>query len=316
MYTYQVDEDEINKKLKENNIDSLGSLKGAFDEIDKEDGFDFGEVGGYEREEKNFDRVNVPDEVSEDDIKKEAETELGYNTELNKINNKYNTAEDKLNSKLNSTNENFESGLKKLASNYNNASKQSLYNSVKNGVARSSIEEGKQNQIKNNYEEGVNELTESTNGAISEIKTELDKLNTQKEEAINNFDIAYAAKLNKKIEELTKKYTKAREDAIKYNEKQSEAEQKFNAEQDEKSKAYDKEVEKKLAEHEEKLNLYGASNVYSKENLDEKQKLSLEFLNSLTKEEALNLCLTDFFVKSLGAKRTLELYRAMKERAD
>jgi len=310
MYNYQVDEDEINKKLKE--VSSLDELKDAYKQIDKDNGFDFGEVGGYQKEEREFNKVDVPD-FSKEQIEKEANNFYKDEIETKKddLDKKYSDKqEDLLESKENAF-LNQEKNEQKIETDYNNKSKQSLYNSIKQGIARSSIENGKQEKLINQKNTALENLKNETNLKLEKIENSLAILNQEKEKAMMDFDLAYAVKIKDKINKLEAEYNKQKEEAIKYNQKIEEDERKFNEEQQKKSEAYDKEVIRKMEEHENNLKTLGVFKVYGEEIINEKQELALNFLNSIPKQEAVDICLSDIFVKNLGAKRAYDLYRLM-----
>lgn len=317
MYTYQVDENEINKKLKENQISSLDDLENAFKNIDKENGFDFGEVGGYEREEKSFDRVDVP-EVDRDKIKQEAEdfykNEMDKN--LDKIETDYQTKKDKLNSSKLDVEDNSTKSEKKINENYIENSKKSLYNSVNQGIARSSIESEKQNKLTDNKDASLNALQIETNKKLASIENSLNVLKTEKEKALKNFDISYALKISEKISKLENTYNKERENAIKYNEKMEAEEKAFNELQDKLSKEYDEQVLKKQAEHNKNIEEKGLYLVYGNQVLDQKKDVALEYLYTISKEQAKNFCLSEYLVNIIGPNRAYELYRLMDRRTD
>ncbi len=317
MYTYQVDENEINKKLKENQISSLEDLEKAFKDIDKENGFDFGEVGGYKKEEKTFDRVDVP-EIDNEKIKQEAtdfyKNEMDQN--LDKIETDYQKKADKLNNSKIEVKEDRTKSENKINENFEKNSKQSLYNSVNQGIARSSIENEKQNRLTKIREADLNDLQQETNKKLVNIQNSLNILKTEKEKAMKNFDISYALKISEKMDKLQSLYNKEREEAIKYNEKMEAEEKRFNEQQEKLSKEYDEEVLKKQAEHNKNVEEKGLFLVYGNDVLDQKKEAALEYLYTIPKSEAKQLCLSEYLYNILGPSRTYELYRLMDKRTD
>ncbi len=317
MYTYQVDENEIKEKLKQQEISSVEDLKNVYKEIDKENGFDFGEVGGYQKEEKNFDPKPI---VDIDSSKIEEEAKDFFKDEMNKkkedIESKYQNKEDKLENQKETLLEDQKKNEQKIENEFKDNSKKSLYNSIEQGIARSSIETNKQKELVNIKDYKLETLLESTNAKKSELEQSLNLLKEEKQKAMNDFDIAYALKINDKIAKLEEEYKKANEDAIKYNNSLEEEKRKFEEEQQRKSDEYDKEVLRKMQEHEKRVEELGVYNVYGEEVLKQKEDLALNFLNSISKSEAINICLTDIFVKNLGARRAYELYKKMKAREE
>jgi len=317
MYTYQVDENEIKEKLKQQEISSVEDLKNVYKEIDKENGFYFGEVGGYQKEEKNFDPKPI---VDIDSSKIEEEAKDFFKDEMNKkkedIESKHQNKEDKLENQKETLLEDQKKNEQKIENEFKDNSKKSLYNSIEQGIARSSIETNKQKELVNIKDYKLETLLESTNAKKSELEQSLNLLKEEKQKAMNDFDIAYALKINDKIAKLEEEYKKANEDAIKYNNSLEEEKRKFEEEQQRKSDEYDKEVLRKMQEHEKRVEELGVYNVYGEEVLKQKEDLALNFLNSISKSEAINICLTDIFVKNLGARRAYELYKKMKAREE
>ena len=101
---------------------------------------------------------------------------------------------------------------------------------LKRGLARSSIAVNKKAELENGEAAAKANLAAALNSKITEINEQLSSLDAQREKALNDFNLAYAAKLTQRITELKNERDKKQTEAIKYNNTlaEKEHEQKVN----------------------------------------------------------------------------------------
>lgn len=103
-------------------------------------------------------------------------------------------------------------------------------NMIYQGLERSSIAGIKEETIKSDYDAQLVELIEKSQLALTELELKKSMAQNEMNIALEKFDIAYAAKLEKKIEELSKNYDKEIVELEKYNTEIAELRNKRNQE--------------------------------------------------------------------------------------
>lgn len=168
--------------------------------------------------------------ISDDEIKKSAEAELyDYKTLTEQgIQKQAEEKEKQLQSNRQTLQENYQ-GAKEQADNYYTQVKEDASNdALKRGLARSSIVINKLDAFNDDQLNYYNTLNKQVTENLNEIDFQLNSLNSEQQQALSQFDIEYAAKLNKKISDLKKEQTDIQNDIIKYNNQIAEAEGNFN----------------------------------------------------------------------------------------
>ena len=92
-----------------------------------------------------------------------------------------------------------------LAQNEQNL-EQNQANMISQGIERSSIAQNNVSSINSQFDQDLIRLIEERQATISELELKRSMVQNDMDSALEKFDIAYAAKLESKIEELTKKY--------------------------------------------------------------------------------------------------------------
>ncbi|MBQ7977224.1 MAG: hypothetical protein IJ301_01305 [Clostridia bacterium] len=87
------------------------------------------------------------------------------------------------------------------------------------GLARSSIAVNKAKAYRAQIDHEMESALEKANSEIAEISLKRSIAESEFQTALESFDIAYASKLEKKISELTKEYSKKQAEALDYNER-------------------------------------------------------------------------------------------------
>ncbi|MCH5163995.1 MAG: hypothetical protein J1F36_03175 [Clostridiales bacterium] len=156
---------------------------------------------------------------SDEQIKKSAETELGdyVLSGENSIRDEYAQKAKELEANKASSEKQYVDSSQKLKSAYDEAAEALSNDSLKRGLARSSIALNNQAAATQAYTQNVNSLIEQRNQKIAEIDEELNSLDGQLQSALNSFKIGYAAKLTERINELKAEREKNKQEAIKYN---------------------------------------------------------------------------------------------------
>ncbi len=243
--------------------------------------------------------------IDEDAIKTEAQKYADKEKESNVLKleedtkNKAEALEASKQNKIDSTEES-----KKYIENLYSARKEEASNeALKRGLGRSSIII---NQIeafdKGKIDEYIaldKELTDS----INDISDKLNNLNVEKESALKNYDIAYAVSVDEQIKKLTEELTKKQQDVIKYNNEIAEKEAKYNDSLVEKNnEVKNKNLDNSLniAKYIEEYGVAGLNQL----KLSEKYDTVMEYLNGLSKEDALSdiQSKADFYKDQLGDK--------------
>lgn len=136
--------------------------------------------------------------------------------------------------------------------------------------------------------ETYNQIDKELSNNINAINFELSALNSNYEDALNNFDIEYASKLAEKINTATEKLKAEQEKVIKYNNEIAEKEAEFNQsltklEQDIKDSEWDKEIDA--------MNLYGkyGTLVVEKYKNNKMYNTALNYFSNFSNEKALYL---------------------------
>lgn len=177
----------------------------------------------------DYDKIDYKPPTDEE-LKKQAEAGLkeqeilGKNSiekEIEELNKKYNKDKDTLASSK-------EQKSVETVKAYEDAAESTDNDVLKRGIARSSIAANQKSELEKSKAETLSRISDKYLGEISSIDSEINGLGAKREKALNDFNIAYAAKLTEKINELTGTREKKIEDALKYNntitEKQSDAE--------------------------------------------------------------------------------------------
>lgn len=215
---YTID-DEVTKKVlktyssnqKNSNIDELISKINQVDES-----FAITDIPEYEAPQfEKLENINISDE----EIKEQAENSLyDYKqSSLKKIEDEISEKESTLNQNLEDLNTNVTNSKQTLEAYYDDKREDTSNDALKRGLSRSSIvinqldafnkdEIATYNQIEKEYQENLNS-----------INFELNSLNLQKQQALDDFDIAYAVKLNEQISALNNELLEKQAEITKYN---------------------------------------------------------------------------------------------------
>lgn len=257
-------------------------------------------------------KVSVPQKVTLEkmeftkptnaEIKQNSENLLAdyKNTSIQNINNEYKLKEDELFSNKQSLINSTENTKNQLNTYYDNAKANAESQALKRGLARSSIIINQLDAFDNEKIKDYKVLDEELSGQINAINFELNGLSSQKQAALNNFDVAYAVKLQEKINELTAELNKKEAEVIEYNNEISLQEAKFNKDVDELASELNK---SNINEVYDLIDLYGkyGQNVVEKVKSDQLYNTAKQFLSGLTKEEISLVLQDEAFKQKVGS---------------
>ena len=230
--------------------------------------------------------------ITLDDIKEQAVALLSdyANTGKNSINEEYDAKVDSLSKQVDKQKSSEGERKKEIASYIDNAKQSVSDDALKRGLARSSIVINQLNAFDDKQIEEFKKIDEDIASSVAELESEIELLNQKKQNALNNFDITYAVKLNEKISQLTSEVQKYNDEVLEYNNKIAEQERayydKLKSEQDDRNR-----------EVYEFLNEYGGKMLDSRLN-SYKADYVISYLDSLSKQDALAILSDSEEIKS------------------
>lgn len=239
----------------------------------------------------DLDLKKLEDIVIDDNaIEKQANDELAdyKKSNVDKIYNQTKAKEEELNLNKESLKENYSSSKARIEENYDNARQKASDDALRRGLSRSSIVINQLDAFNKEELDLYNQLDKDLTAKINQVDFELNALQTQQDLALSEFDIAYAVKLNSKINSLKQELLEKQNEVVKYNNQIAEKEAQYKLkyeqlEQDLKNDAWDK--EKDLMNITTK---YG-SNAVQRYKQNQIYNMVDEYLASLSKEEAIKI---------------------------
>ena len=283
MYKYifsDKDSEKINEK-----VSLTQNLMSKFDSVDSKYTFAQREV------EKNPLKLEKMEWTSptQEEIKKTAENSLfDYKNEsLEKINSDYESANKKIDSDLESEKSAFVSRKDELESLYGSLKKEASDDALKRGLARSSIIVSKLEAFDNSMLDNFMKLDSEYQKKFSELNSEKSLLEMQKQNALSSFDIAYAVKLEDKINSLNSEIKAQEEKVLKYNNEIAEKEAEYEKQLQELENKIIREDRQDNLDLVEYLTKEGTV-AYDDLRAREKYEYAYETLKGLSKDEALN----------------------------
>ena len=218
------------------------------------------------------------DALTDEDIQKlaKSQTDSKLNDEKVKLENELNSLTAELNSQKDNLKTQADQIVSKIESNYADRRTEAENDALKRGLARSSIITGKIEQFDANKISDMLNLETEYVTAVGNIDSKIESLESQKNLALENFNITLAAELLTMINSLKDERTKKFNEVLKYNNDILEKESKYQKEKE--LSLFDIEQRRKNEISNEKLNDY----LYS-----EKAKIVKTFYESIDPAEAL-----------------------------
>ena len=238
---------------------------------------------------------------SDEDIRKQAEDSLkSYEDKEQKgIENEYVAGNRKLDEESQKLGGDFEAQSKKIEQTYENAKESNKNTFIRRGLSRSSIMQENLKNLDESKNAAQDTLAKELKQNLEKITIERDLLETQKQSALESFNIAYAVKLSEKINKLTESAKQAEDAVAKYNDQLEEKEKKFALSQQEHNIKQDNQ---KLKDNKFVLDYI---NEYGRVGLDwliakEKLTAAKDSIKGLSKEQALAQIERDGYRDILG----------------
>lgn len=238
---------------------------------------------------------------SDEEIRKQAEDSLkSYEDKEQKgIENEYAAGNRKLDEESQKLGGDFEAQSKKIEQTYENAKESNKNTFIRRGLSRSSIMQENLKNLDESKNAAQDTLAKELKQNLEKITIERDLLETQKQSALESFNIAYAVKLSEKINKLTESAKQAEDAVAKYNNQLEEKEKKFALSQQEHNIKQDNQ---KLKDNKFVLDYI---NEYGRVGLDwliakEKLTAAKDSIKGLSKEQALAQIERDGYRDILG----------------
>ena len=262
MYTYKFTDEQSDKIKKQSN------LFDEFKNVDKKYSFDNSNI--------TLDRMEY-EAPSIEEVKQSAVDSLGSYLDSGKknIENEYESKVADINSLQSANKENLISQKNDIKSTYDELKQNASEDSIKRGLARSSIIVNVLEAFDNKMLDDYANLDKEYTKKFQELEEEKSLLESQKQSALNSFDISYATKLNDKIEEINKEIEEKEKEVLEYNNQIAEKEAEYKLDQ-----------QKRNQELLEYIGKYG-STALNRVKENEKYNLALSYFMSLDKDEAL-----------------------------
>ncbi len=194
----------------------IAKIKDALDIIEKRFGVGYPDPNPDESMMPQY-KDNTPKDYEE--IVKDAKEALGQYETMNKeqIQNNYAEKFEKIDQKEQRVYEEANNDMADLISQNEQNLEQNQANVISQGLERSSIAQNNAQTINAQFDQDLIRLIDERQAAISELELKRSMVQNDMDAALDKFDIAYAAKLESKIEELTKKYDEEMIALEKYN---------------------------------------------------------------------------------------------------
>lgn len=226
---------------------------------------------------------------SDNDISSAASAELGdyKNSGKKAIEKEYKTKGEELSANKESIAETGNKTKSGINSAYDSAAENVSNDMLKRGLARSSIAVNKNAEVEQGRASALSETEAQVAAATAKLDEEINSLTAELQSALDDFDIAYAAKLQTRITEMKAERDKTAAEVIEYNNTLTQKELQQEREKAElESKLYSDLLEQREAASDAKMT-ESELKVYRESNYN----LISMYLNTLSKSAAKNVLL-------------------------
>lgn len=285
MYAYKFSSDfDIEKKSeKENVLEELKKVDGKYSFSDKS------ESDG----ELNYEKMEYTAPTKEKVFESAKNSLEEYkDSSIKKIQDKFESGMSEVEEKESDLNWEKTKDENEIKSDYASYAKDAKNENIKRGLAHSSIYSEVLKEIDQGKESELKKVENEFQREVLKLEGERSLLESQKQSALESFDISYAAKLTEEINKINSDISKKQEEVLKYNNKlQKEAEElKLKKEQ------AIQEKNNKLAEL---VSKYGLTEV-NKMKYQEKYNIVKDYVEKLPRDQALRELQDPFYEKELG----------------
>ncbi len=169
-------------------------------------------------ESPTYERLSY-DYLTDDEIQKTAKDLLSAyeNESKSAINDDIEMQKQKLDTNATQVAKSLNSSLENIANAYKDANEDFNVDMLKRGLARSSIAVNKKAELSKAEADARVLAQNEYNKQIDDINSQISQLETKRNKALNDFNLAYATKLTQTIAELTDKRDEKKQEAIRYN---------------------------------------------------------------------------------------------------
>lgn len=286
-------------KEEEEKEDPVKKLEEIDDKYSAIDSVDAPETLGLEKKEMV--------EMSDDEIVSIAKDKVGDADSGKKtIEDDYAKKIDMLTNEKEERHEKSKANQEYINQTFDNNAKTVSDQALKRGLARSSIIIGQIASVESQRAKELTEEMNSVNKKFAEIENEVKNLNAEKETALDNFDLAYAKKLEKAISDKREELEKQKQEIIEFNNKVDELEAEYKI-------SLDKQKQAKAKSNMEMKEKYG----YTPNELkaaDEKYNYMIAYIDTLSKQEAISLLLNDEKIQKLLGDKFMSVYAYARNR--
>ena len=166
---------------------------------------------------------------SNDEISAEAKNSLEEyrRSALEDIDSSINTKKSSLENSKSSLKSSKDDAISSVSAAYSKSRDLASNDALKRGLARSSIVVSVLDAFSKDELDTISRIEKDYADNLNAINFELNALGLQREQAIKDFDVAYAVKLNDKINSLANEYQKKEQEIIKYNNEIAEKEKEY-----------------------------------------------------------------------------------------
>ena len=230
---------------------------------------------------------------SDDDIIAAAKKENAYDTSVkkNQIEDKYAKAVSALEGDKKSAKENLAESYENLEKLYAQLRENSLNDSIKRGMARSSVASDKMSALDTAHVGAAGEIERGYGETVAKIESDISALEKEMDTALSELDIKSASDLRERIQKLKDERDKTVKEYEKYNNDVREKNDKYALERENKISDYLAQKEKEKAEKEKTQQAYEKENGYSGDKLNNYSKryqIAYDFYSALSPDVAVD----------------------------
>ncbi|MCH5350884.1 MAG: hypothetical protein J1F39_02820 [Clostridiales bacterium] len=159
------------------------------------------------------------DAPSDDELKSSAESSLeDYKKNgIDSINESSANSEKELNNKRDTVENNMNGALSALEGDYAAAAERIDNDVIRRGLARSSIAVTGKADLERDYLTRADNIRSGYTKQLDDLDTEISAIGTKLKQALDDFNLSYAAKLNEKLASLKAERAKKQEEVLEYN---------------------------------------------------------------------------------------------------
>ena len=260
--------------------------------------------------ELNLDRKELINKTDEE-LRSEAESALRdyRQSQLDAINNNAENGLSALEGKEDTLRTDAENEKAQVEEYYANARRQAENDALKRGLQRSSIVINNLNAFDNDKIAELMKIDQELGSEIDNLNAEIASLNAEREQALNNFNIEYALKVNEQIAELEQEIQDRNDEIMEYNNKIAQIEAEYRQSATETNNQTQSDYLDDLIEYGENKGIINSMRD------DAYGKAIEEYLNTLSKEDAIAELENNSYIRELlGTNYAYYLYKTQQRK--